>query len=83
MKGNSKNRKKSTIFRMFLISLIIIMLVQSAITIGTLIVRRTAETLEEYSGNMMSRLVENRGVILQNDMNQRWASVHEQETRLR
>ena len=45
---------------MFLISLIIIMLVQSAITIGTLIVRRTAETLEEYSGNMMSRLVENR-----------------------
>ncbi len=65
---------------MFLISLIIIMLVQSAITIGTLIVRRTAETLEEYSGNMMSRLVENRGVILQNDMNQRWASVHEQET---
>ncbi len=35
--------------------------------------------LEEYSGSMMNRLVENRGVILQNDMNQRWASVREQE----
>lgn len=42
--------KKLTIFQFFLVSLIVIMLVQSAITIGTLIVRRTAKTLEEYSG---------------------------------
>lgn len=55
------------------------MLIQSVITIGTLVVRRTAGMLEEYSGSMMNRLVENRGVILQNDMNQRWASVREQE----
>lgn len=75
----SQTRKKRTIFRMFLLPLIAIMLLQGAITIGTLVVRRTTETLEEYAGNMMSRLVENRGVILQNDMNQRWASVHEQE----
>ena len=82
MRGNGQGRKKSTIFRMFLLPLIAIMLVQSAIIIGTLIVRRTARTLEEYSGSMMSRLVENRRVILQNDMNQRWAAIHEQETRL-
>lgn len=31
---------------------------------------------------MMSRLVENRGVILQNDMNQRWASIYEREALL-
>ncbi len=77
MKAKGKN--KSTIFRIFLVPLIAIMLVQSAITIGTLVVRRTASTLGEYSSGMMSRLVENRGVILQNDMNQRWASVREQE----
>lgn len=77
MKAKSKN--KSTIFRIFLVPLIAIMLVQSAITIGTLVVRRTAPTLEEYSSGMMSRLVENRGVILQNDMNQRWAAVRQQE----
>ncbi len=59
--------------------MIAIMLVQSIITIGTLVVRKTTETLEEYSGSMMNRLVENRRVILQNDMNQRWAAVREQE----
>ncbi|EOS64810.1 PAS domain S-box protein [Oscillibacter sp. 1-3] len=79
MKDVVQKRKKRTIFRMFLVPLIAIMLLQGAITIGTLVVRRITGTLEEYSGNMMSRLVENRGVILQNDMNQRWASVHEQE----
>ncbi len=77
MKG--KNRRKPTIFRIFLIPLITIMLAQGMITIGTLVVRRTGATLEEYSSSMMARLVENRGVILQNDMNQRWASVCEQE----
>ena len=71
-------KRKLTIFKFFLLPLIVIMLVQSAITIGTLVVRHTARTLEEYSGGMMRRLVENRQVILQNDM-QRWAAVSEQE----
>ena len=79
MKGKGQKRKKSTIFRIFLVPLIAIMLVQSIITIGTLVVRRTAGTLEEYSSGMMNRLVENRSVILQNDMNQRWSSVYAQE----
>lgn len=79
MKGNGKKRKKATIFRIFLVPLILIMLIQSAITIGTLVVRRTASTLEGYSSGMMNRLVENRKVILQNEMNQRWASVCEKE----
>ena len=72
-------RKKTSIFRFFLVPLICIMLVQSMITIGTLVVRKTAGMLQDYAGGMMSRLVENRKVILQNDMNQRWASVHKQE----
>ena len=79
MGAKRKTGKKSTIFRMFLLPLIGIMLMQSAITIGTLVVRRTTKTLEEYSSSMMSRLVENRGVVLQNDMNQRWASVCQRE----
>ena len=82
MKEKGLKKKKATIFQMFLIPLIGIMLVQGFITIGTLIVRRTARTLEEYAGGMMNRLVENRKVILQNDMNQRWASVCERETYL-
>ena len=80
--NKGRKKRKSTIFRIFLIPLIAIMLLQSMITIGTLIVRRTAGTLEEYSGSMMSRLVENRRVILENDMNQRWSSIREQEDRM-
>ncbi len=79
MKVKSQKRKKSTIFRLFLVPLIAIMLIQSIITFGTLVVRRTAGMLEEYSGGMMNRLVENRKLILQNDMNQLWASVYERE----
>lgn len=74
-----RKSKKTTIFRIFLIPLILIMLIQSVITIGTLVVRRTTKALEEYSISMMNRVVENRRVILQNDMNQRWAILHEQE----
>ncbi len=77
MNDMKKSKKKSTIFRIFLVPLIAIMLVQSGITIGTLIFRRTTEMLEKYSSSMMSRLVENRRVILQNDMNQRWSSIRE------
>lgn len=75
----SRKKKKSTIFKIFLIPLIAIMLVQSAITIGTLVVRRTTKTLEDYSSGMMSRLVENRRLILQNNMSQRWGAVYGQE----
>ncbi len=75
----SNNRKKATIIKIFLVPLIAIMLVQSAVTIGTLVVRRIGGMLEAYSSGMMGRLVENRGVILQNDMNQRWVSIRDDE----
>ena len=75
----SQKKKKLTIFKFFLIPLIAIMLIQSAITIGTLVFRHTTKTLEEYSSSMMRRLVENRQVILQGDMNQRWAAIADQE----
>jgi signal transduction histidine kinase/CheY-like chemotaxis protein/GGDEF domain-containing protein len=80
MEGKRQSKKKTSIFIIFLIPLIVIMLIQSMITIGTLVMRRTTGILEEYSGSMMNRLVENRRVILQNDMNQRWASVRDRET---
>ena len=77
MEKRSK-KKKANIFRIFLIPLIAIMLIQGFITIGTLVLRKTTKMLNEYSTGIMSRLVENRKVILQNDMNQRWASIYEQ-----
>lgn len=79
MGNKGHKRRKTSIFRIFLIPLITIMLIQSIITIGTLVVRKTAGMLQGYSSGMMERMVENRRVILQNDMNQRWASVNEKE----
>lgn len=80
MKGRGQKKRKSTIFRIFLFPLIAIMMIQSIITMGTLVVRRTTKMLEQYSSGMMNRLVENRALILENDMNERWASVYEHES---
>ena len=52
MRSRDHKRKKTSIFRIFLIPLIIIMLIQSIITMGTLVVRRTAEMLKEQSSSM-------------------------------
>lgn len=73
-----KNRKKHSVFRMFLIPLIAVMLLQGLLTLGTLIGRRIFSLISDYSVNMMSRTVENRKVILENEMTQRWVSVGEQ-----
>ncbi len=67
---------------MFLIPLIVIMLVQGMLTWGTLAVRQTFEMIQNYSISMMSRIVENRKVILENAMIQRCVAVCSQESEL-
>ena len=57
MERKIRKRKKSTIFRIFLFPLIVIMLVQSIVTIGTMVVRSTTGMFDEYSSNIMIRLV--------------------------
>ena len=69
-----KSKKKHSIYRLFLIPMILIMIIQSGVTLGTLVFRKTVNMIQEYSINMMSRMVENRKVILENDINQRWSS---------
>ncbi len=76
-KGNLKKRKQ-TIFRIFLIPLVALMLAQSLIVLGVLVFRRTSTMLQDHSVNMLLRMVENRKVILRNDM-ARWAFVSGQE----
>ncbi len=75
----SQRKKKTSMFKLFLLPLIGIMLIQSIITIGTLVVRRATGMLEDYSVSLMTRLVENRKTILENEMTQRWSSVSGQE----
>lgn len=78
-KGNLINRnKKQTIFRIFLIPLVGVMLAQSLIVLGVLVFRRTSTMLQDYSISMLLRMVENRKVILRNDM-VRWSYISGQE----
>ncbi len=79
MKRGSKSRKKHTIFRMFLIPLIAIMLIQSLFIVGTLMARKIFDKIQDYSVSMMSRIVENRRVILENEMIRCATAVSEQE----
>ncbi len=74
----AKQKKKNTIFRMFLFPLITVMLLQGILALGTLIFKKTFRLIKDYSINIMSRTVEGRRVILENEMTQRWASVCEQ-----
>ncbi|MDC7288579.1 response regulator [Blautia schinkii] len=71
-----KTSRKKTIFKLFLIPLTIVMLTQGGIIFGTLIVSRTSKALQDYSVGMMYRTVENRRVILENEMIQRWSSIN-------
>ena len=64
---------------MFLIPLIAIMLIQSLLTVGTLAARHTLGLIQDYSVGMMAKIVENRKVILQNEMTQRWNSILDEE----
>ncbi len=74
-----KNNKKHTIFKMFLIPLIVIMLIQSLLIVGTLTARHVSGMIRDYSVDMMSKIVENRKVILENEMTQRWNSILDEE----
>ncbi len=71
-------KRKQTIFRIFLLPLVGVMLAQSLIVLGVLVFRRTSTMLQDHSVNMLLRMVENRKVILRNDMS-RWAFVSGQE----
>ncbi len=68
MKRKSENHKENSIFRIFLIPLIAIMLIQGLLTLATLIGGRIFSTIQGYSASMMARTVENRKVVLENDM---------------
>ncbi len=79
MKAGIK-KKKHTIFQFILVPLLFVMLLQNTITIGILVANRVTSSLREYSVNTVAHTVENRQMILQNDMTQRWSSISSSES---
>lgn len=62
-------------FRLLLLPLIVIMIVQGATSFGALVVTRTFQQMKEDSVRIMTRTIDNRKTILQNDMLQRWTTI--------
>ena len=72
-------KKKRTIFRLFLIPLMIIMLIQALLSLGTMIFSGTTRLLDQYLASMQNQTVENRKILLENNMTQLWSNVAEEE----
>ena len=71
------NRKKKNIFRLFVLPLVCIMLLQAALSYGTVLASGTFSTLNEYSAGQLSQATENRKISLENIMVQQWSRLNE------
>ena len=70
--------RKKSIFQLFIIPLIAVMLIQAAISFGTVISSGTTAMLDEYSVGILGQTVENRRIILENHMVYDWSNVSEE-----
>ncbi|QNM04534.1 ATP-binding protein [Qiania dongpingensis] len=70
--------KKRTIYRLFIIPLLVILLVQAVVSLGTVIFGGTTSLLDQYLVSIQDRTVENRQILLENNMIQQWSNVSEE-----
>ena len=73
--------KKRTIFSLFVVPLILVMMVQAMISYGTFFFSGTPFLLKEYSVGILNQTVENRKILLENGMVQRWSEMKEEEAK--
>ena len=71
-------KRTKSIFKLFIIPLIAVVLLQAAISFGTVFWSGTTDMLDEYSVGILSQTVENRRIILENHMIQDWSAVSEE-----
>lgn len=71
--------KPRTIFGLFIVPLIVIVLFQAAIYMGTIVMGKTPRLLDQYLISTQSQMVENRKLVLENSMVQQWSNVEEEE----
>lgn len=82
MKNMKKEPSQKSIFRLFLIPLIVLMLVQSSIILGIIVFRGTIGAIQKASVETLEKDVENRRTQLEVQMLQRWAGVGQCEAEL-
>ena len=72
---------QKNIFRLFIVPLVLIMLVQALISYGTVTFKGTFATLDAYSVSRLSQAVENRKIIFENSMTQQWSNITEESNK--
>jgi diguanylate cyclase (GGDEF)-like protein len=70
-------KKTRSIFWLFIVPLIIILLFQAVISVGSIILSNTVGILDEYAVQSQNQTVRNRNIILENNMVQQWSNVSE------
>lgn len=75
--------KKWTILTLFCVPLIVVMVIQSLISYGTVLCGGTVELLNNYALGTMEQTVENRKITLENNMVQRWMNVSADEEKIK
>ena len=75
-------KKKKTLLRIFLLPILIIVLLQGGVTFLTLFSTGMQKKLEENTIRMDLHTVQNRQVLLENEMVEYWRSVYKEESRL-
>lgn len=71
--------KKRSIFRLFILPLIGVMVIQAVIAYSTILFGGTTKQLDDYSVGILKQMVENRRIILENNMVQQWSNLAEEE----
>lgn len=68
-------KRKISIISLFMIPIVIVMIAQGVVSIGTLKINGADRTLENNAVDMMGQTVENRKVILENKMLEQWSFI--------
>lgn len=70
--------KPKRIFWLFLIPLLCLIIMQAALSFGTVFLSGAFSTIRSYTSDRLRQVTETRSIILENDMTQRWTSVDEE-----
>ena len=75
-------KRKISIISLFMIPIVIVMIAQGVVSIGTLKINGADRTLENNAVDMMGQTVENRKVILENKMLEQWSFIGSEKSTL-
>ncbi len=76
--GPTHTKKSRRIFWLFLVPLLCLIIMQAALSFGTVLLGGAFSTIRNYALDRLKQVTETRGIILENDMTQRWTALEEE-----